>query len=167
MKKALQICLLLLVAAAIVVFLYQRYFPNEEKRILKMLARLAETASVSENAGTIATLAATDRLRNFFTSDVEVTVEIPGEGSYTASGRQEILSAAMTARNAYHDLKIQFVDIFPALSSDKQTATASLTARVNLRGDKDFVVQELKIQLRKEDDEWRISKVETVRTLKQ
>ena len=129
--------------------------------------KLAETATVPDNSGTVGDLATADRLRDYFTADVEVAVEAPGEGEFHAVGRPEIIEAALAARKMFRGLKVQFLDINVTLGPDKQTATAELTARVTLKGEKDFFVQELTLKLRQEDHQWRIAKAETVRTLKQ
>ncbi len=166
MKNKVQTIVLLLFAAGIVFFLYQRWFPNEEKRLRTMLFKLAETATVPEKSGTVGDLATAERLRDYFTADVVVAVEAPGEGEFHAVGRPEIVEAALTARKMFRGLKVQFLDINVTLGPDKQTATAELTARVTLKGEKDFFVQELKLQLKQEDRQWHIAKAETVRTLK-
>ena len=166
MKQKLQTLALLLVAAGLVFFLYRHWFPNEEKRVRQTLLKLAEAASTPDRSGTLASLAAADRLRDYFTAEVEVSVEAPGEGEFHAVGRAEILQAALAARNTFKGLKVQFLDINVALAPDRQSATAELTARVTLKGEADFFVQELKLQLKQEDRHWRVAKAETVRTLK-
>lgn len=166
MKQKLQTFALLLVAAGIVFFLYQRWFPNEEKRVRETLLKLADAASTPDSSGTLASLAAADRLRDFFTAEAELKVEAPGEGEFHAVGRADILQAALGARNRYPGLKVQFLDINVTVGVDNQTATAELTARVTLKGEKDFQVQELKLQLNQEDRHWRVARAETVRTLK-
>ncbi|MBI5384907.1 MAG: nuclear transport factor 2 family protein [Verrucomicrobia bacterium] len=167
MKNKIQTTLLLLVAAGILYFLYERYFPNEEKVIRQRLAKLAEVASVPDRPTVTGNLAAADRLRDFLSPDIEIEVDVPGEGRQTMQGRGEIVQAVVAARTQLKGLKVALFDIHVTLDPGQETATAELTLRATHSGDKDFFVQELKLKLRKEDRLWRVWRAETMKTLSQ
>jgi hypothetical protein len=165
-KKRLQTLLLVSVAATCVVVLYQRWFPNDEKLIRRRLDSLATLVSVPEHPTATGNLAAGDRLRDFLTADIELDIEVPGEGRHTVVGRQDILQTVVASRAGLGGLRVQFLDPQVALDPAQPTATADLTVRATQPGQGEFFVQELKLILRKEDRQWRICKVQTMRTLK-
>jgi hypothetical protein len=165
-KKRTQTILLALAAVLCLYFLYQHFFPNEPRLIQKRLAALADCVSVSENPSAVANLAAGERLRDFFTSDLQVEVDVPASGRVTLSGRAEIIEAALAMRAQLGGLKAQFLDVNVTVEAGGQTATAHLTARATRPGDPDFFVQEMKLRLRKDEGRWRVFRVETIRTLK-
>jgi hypothetical protein len=51
------------------------------------------------------------------------------------------------------------------VAPDKQSAVANLTAKGNVPGDKDLLVQEMKFKLKKVGRSWYIQRIETVKTL--
>lgn len=166
MKNKIQLIVLLFLAVLCLFFLYRHFFPNEEKRVRRRIDALAEAVSIPENPTTTATIAAGDRLRGFLTSDIEVEVDMPDGGRRTFSGRPDIIRAAMAAHASAQGFRVRFFDVNITLGPDAESAIAELTAQVVQKGEEDFTVQELKFTWRKEDNEWRLAKAETVRTLK-
>jgi hypothetical protein len=165
-KKKLQTSLLLLAAAGCLLLLYRHFFPNEEKRIRRMLGELAEVTSIPNRPTPTGNLAAVNRLRDFLATEVEVDVEVPGEHRHSFVGRQEIVQAALAARANLQGLKVELFDVTVTLDPGRETATVNLTVRVTQGSDRDFLVEELKLRLKQEDRQWRLTKAETVRTLK-
>jgi hypothetical protein len=164
-KKRIQLVLLLVVAAASLVVLYQRFFPNDEKLIRRRLDNLARIACVPEGPTPAGSLAAGDRLRDFLTSNVVLDLDLLGDGRHRLAGRQEIIQAAVAIRNSLGGLKVEFLDVQVALDAEHQNATVELTLRATQPGRRDIFAQEVKVHLMKEDQQWRIDKAETVRTL--
>jgi hypothetical protein len=62
-------------------------------------------------------------------------------------------------------LDVQFLDINLTVAPDKNTAEANLTLRAKTAGDRDQIVQEMKLLLNKLEGNWRIQRIETVKTL--
>jgi hypothetical protein len=157
--------LLLLVIAWLLLLGYWHFFPSEETRIRRRLEGLARAVSTSPNPSPLANLADANEVTGFFARDVEISVEVPGAGRHTFTGREEVIQAAVAARSNSRSVKIEFLDIMVRLQTDKQSAVADLTAKVTQAGERDFEVQELKFQMKKADGDWQIARVETVRTL--
>ncbi len=145
---------------------WQYLFPNEQKRILKTLDAVAKAASIPPNESAVQMGLAVDKLLRFATPDIEVDVEVPAEGRFTLSGREEVRDAALLAHKNLGELKVQFLDVTVALAPDKRTATAQLTVKATQPGSKEFLVQAVKLQLRKVERTWRISHAQTLRALK-
>lgn len=145
---------------------WRHFFPNEEHRIRRMLDGLAETVSIPAGESPVGTALALDKLLSCVTSTIEVDVDVPSEGKHTFSGRQEIRDAAMLAHQTLRGLKVQFLDVNVTLAAGKQTAAVELTVKATPPGAKEFFVEEMRLQLRKEDNQWRVSRAETVETLK-
>ncbi|MBI3853821.1 MAG: hypothetical protein HY298_26650 [Verrucomicrobia bacterium] len=144
---------------------YQKFFPSEEKRVRLLLADLAEVTSFPANEKPLSRLASANKLAGLFSTDAEINVQVPAEGGRSIHGRDEILQIALAVRSQISGLRVEFLDINVGLDAERQSATAELTAKVTQSGQRDFGVQELKIQLKKIDGTWRITHVDTVRTL--
>jgi hypothetical protein len=140
------------------------FFPSPESVIRKRLGQLAKAASFSSNEGLIAKAYNASLLGEFFTPDVEVTVDVPGT-QHTITGRGELMEAAVHARSAVSSLTVDFPDIAVQVSPDKASAVVNVTARGKVAGQRDTYIQELKMHLIKIKRDWLIDQVQTVKTL--
>ncbi len=166
MKTAFRF-VLLATLVALGIWLWCVCFPGPEKIIRKRLTELARTASFSSGESDLARLAAAQNLAGFFATNVEVNIDVPGRVQHTLMGRDEIKEAALGARSTLSGLKVQFPDINITVAPDKQSAVADLTVEVNIAGERDSIVQEVKFTFQQTDGEWLITRIETVRTLSQ
>jgi hypothetical protein len=139
-------------------------FPSPEKVIRKRLGELAKAASFSSQQGLLAKAWNASVLGEFFTPDVQVTVDVPG-AQHTLNGRDELLQAAVGARSAVSSLTIEFPDIKVVVAPDKNSAVVNLTAKGKVPGERDFYLQELRLRLTKIKRDWLIQQIETVKTL--
>jgi hypothetical protein len=157
---------IILLAALIAVgfWAWHVFFPNQERIIRKRLGELARTASFSSKEGLVAKAWNASLLAEFFTPDVQITVSIPGN-QHTVSGRDELMQAAVTARSMVSSLTVEFPDIKVTVAPDKSSAVVYLTAKGKVPGERDFFLQELRLQLTKVKRDWFINRVETVKTL--
>lgn len=158
---------LILTAALVAVgfWLWNAVFPKPEKIIRKRLARVAQLASFSSKQGNIAMLTTVSSLMEFFTTDVEIVVDAPDVGEWSETGRESLRNLALAARNKFDSLQVSFLDMNVVVAPDQQSATVDLTVRVSMPREKDFLVHEMKFTLRNSEGAWRISKIETVKTL--
>lgn len=140
------------------------FFPSPEKVIRKRLGELAKAASFSSQEGLLAKAWNASVLGEFFTPDVQVTVDVPGT-QHTLSGRDELLQAAVGARSAVSSLTIEFPDIKVIVAPDENSAVVNLTAKGKVPGQRDFYLQELRLRLTKIKRDWLIYQIETVKTL--
>jgi hypothetical protein len=140
------------------------FFPSPESVIRKRLGELAKVASFSSNEGLIAKAYNASLLGEFFTPEVQITVEVPGT-QHTISGRDELLQAAAGARSAVGSLTVEFPDINVVVAPDKNSAVVNLTARGKVPGQRDSYMQELKMRMIKIKRDWLIEQVQTVKTL--
>ncbi|PYI84825.1 MAG: hypothetical protein DME26_12595 [Verrucomicrobia bacterium] len=166
MKKLSRV---LIVAAAVVLgfFAYQKLFPSEETKIHRLLNHVAETVSFEPKEGNLSKLAAANKLGSYFSPEVEIAVQVPGGRLEEVQGKDEVVRLAMAARVTLTSAKVEFLDVTVAVDPSKLSAIADLTAKATIPNEKDFFVQELKIGLNKTNEEWRISRVETVRVFRQ
>jgi len=158
----------LVLLAALVAFgvwLWLVLFPGPEKAIRNRLAKLAHAVSFSKSQGSLARIASGESVSGFFSTNVEVTINLPGQEQHTFVGRAEITQAALAARGYATDLNVKFPDVNVTVAPDKQSATADLTVEATVSGEHDAIVQEMKFTLQRIDGQWLITRVETVRTL--
>jgi len=157
-----------ILVAAIVgvgVWLWGVFFPSPEHVIRKRLNELTQAVSFSSNEGSLAKAMNAERLTGFFSPDVEITVDVPGHSQQTLHGRDEVLQAGMAARALAGSLNVEFLDVNVTLAPDKMSAVVNLTAKGRAGSEKDLLVQELKLMMKKVKRDWLILQVETVKTL--
>ena len=160
----------LAVLAAVGVWLWTIFFPGPEKVIRKDLTKLAATVSFSKNDGNLtklASLAGTANLADFFSTNVDVNVDIPGHEQHAFAGRDEITQAALLARQETSSLSVKFPDINVTVAPGGQSAIADVTVEVTAAGETDTFIQELKVSFEKSGRHWLINKVETIRAISQ
>ena len=166
MKQWIVRAILLGTLAALGYWLWSVFFPNPEKVIRKQINEIAKLASFASNEGALAKLSNAQKLASYVAENVEIRVEFQRRSESVYSGRNEILQACVAARNMATGLSVDFPDIEIAVHPGKQSATAEVTLRAQLHGERDYIVQELKIDFIKTGGEWLISRAETVRTLR-
>jgi hypothetical protein len=141
-------------------------FPSPEQAIRKRLIEIARVASFSGNEGALTKLSKVQKLSTFCTSDVQITVEVPGRSAQSLNGREEVLQAAAGVRSVMGSLKVEFLDTTVTVQPGQPIAFAHLTLKCNVSGEPDFLVQELKLTFKKTNGDWLISRAETVKTLR-
>ena len=144
------------------VWLWTILFPSPEKIIRKQLAKLAQDASFSQDENNLLKMADAQKIADFFTGDVEVNIAIPGHSQETLEGRNEITTAALASRQEATALDVKFPDVNVTVAPDRNSAIADVTVDATVSGERDAIIQELKITFQKIDGHWLISKVETV-----
>jgi hypothetical protein len=143
---------------------WRTFFPSPESVIRKRLGELAKAGSFSDKEGPLAKAWNVSLLADFFTQDVQVSLEVP-TGRHTITGLDELLRAAAAARSAVASLTVTFPDIKVVVAPDKASAVVNLTAEGRVPGEKDFYLQELKMHMVKVKRTWLIKQIETVKTL--
>lgn len=164
MKVASRV-ILILILGMLGFWLYTVFFPNPEKVVLKRIASLAKAATVNSSDGNITRAAKVSSIISYFSTDAEIHVDGREVGNKTITGRDEIREIAAGGMANVSALEVQFDDATAHVAPDKQSAEVSCTARVSVKDNKDFGIQELKMELKKIDGDWLITKVETVKTL--
>jgi hypothetical protein len=164
MKNIFRLVLLAAVVA-LGVWLWLVLFPSPEKMIRKRLVQLAQDVSFSSNDGNLARLMGAQSVAGFFSTNIEVNIDVPGRVQHDFMGRDEITQAALASRSAVSGLHVKFPDVSVTLARDKQSATAEVTLVATVSGEGDAIVQELKFTFQKMDGQWLITRVETIRTL--
>jgi len=149
---------------AIGVWVWTLVFPSPERVIRKRLTELAKAATVSGNESQLAALLNSQKVAGFFTGDIEINLDVPGNSQQVLNGRDELAQQAMVLRSAVGSMRVEFYDIIVTVAPDKSTAEANLTLVARPAG-RDKIVLELKFRLNKAEGEWRIYRLETVKTL--
>jgi ketosteroid isomerase-like protein len=148
------------------VWAWHFFFPGPEQLIRKRLMAVARTASTSGAEGALAKASRAQGLSAYFTPDVEITIDLPGQYNQTINGVTELMQLAMAARSMGRSVKVELLDLSVAVAPDKASAEAHLTGQATISGEQTPQVQELKAHLKKVQRDWLIDRVETVRTLR-
>jgi ketosteroid isomerase-like protein len=148
------------------VWIYRILFPNDEKLIRQLLAEAAETAAVKPDENPLLKIAGASKLVAFFSPDAVLKLDVAGVDTRTLDDPDDLRQAVTAARASLQEAKFQLHEVLVNVGPDSQSATAQLVALAYLNGSADPLVQELKIQLKKIDRRWKISRVETVKSLR-
>lgn len=163
MKNVVRFVLVLAVAA-LGVWLWLVLFPSPEKVIARQFEKLAQAASVRPGEGFLPRMAGAQRVGGFFSTNVEINIDLPGLQQHDTMSRDDIVQKMMGA-NLAGGLKVKFPDINVTVDADKATAQADITVKARIPGEQDMMVQAMKFTLRKTGGKWLITRVQTVRTL--
>jgi hypothetical protein len=164
MKIFIRLVLLAAVVAA-GVWIWTILFPSPEKIIRQRLAEVARDVSFNANESPLATIGKAQKIATFFSTNVEVNLDVPEYHGHTFAGHDEITQAIAGAHATINNLKVEFPDVNVTVAADKQSAVADLTVKAQTDGDKNFIWQEMKFTFQKSGGDWLITRVETVRTL--
>jgi hypothetical protein len=154
---------LLLAVIGLGCWLWLTFFPSPEKIIAGRFAKLARAASVEPGEGAVRRMLDAQSVAGFFTTNVEINIDVPGNRQQRSLGRDEIAQALLSLRLP-RGLIVKFPDVYVTVGADQETAQADVTVDARAPGEQDLLVQELKVTLRKIDGKWLITKVQTVRT---
>jgi hypothetical protein len=157
--------LLLAVAVALGAWSWRALHPSPERLIRRQLQGVARAASFGPDQGVLGKMAGAGSLADFFATNVEVQIDVPGHHGHRLAGREEIQQAALASRASARALTVTFPDITVIVNADQESAVADLTLQARVGGEQDMIVQEMKATLHKINSQWLITKVETVRTL--
>jgi hypothetical protein len=164
MKIVWQLILLAALAAA-GIWLWTILFPGPEKIIRNRLAQAASEVSFKSDENPLVIAARAERFVAFFSTNVEVNIDLPEHGQHSMAGREEIMQAAAGAHGMVSSLTVEFPDMNITIGPDKLSAVADVSMKVQSAGEKEVFVQEIKFTLQKTGGDWLITRVETVRTL--
>jgi len=164
LKKVLKIISIVAVLA-LSVWIYRILFPSDEKLIRKLLAEVVQTAEVKPNENPLFKIAGANKLVGFFTPDAVLKMEVAGVDTRTLDTPDDLKQAIAAARASLQEAKFQLHEVQVNVDPDSQSATAQFVVAAYLNGSGDPMVQELKMQVKKIDRYWKISRVETVKTL--
>ena len=72
----------------------------------------------------------------------------------------------MASRTVANGIQAEFVGINVMLDPDQAGAAADLTLKARIGGQSELIVQQLKFTFKKMDDDWLITRIETVKALR-
>jgi hypothetical protein len=160
MSRRLQAGLLaVLILAAAGLWMWRYAAPADEREIKRRLHDFADEFNVASTDG-LATIARAARLGQFFTEDIVVEL---GPGSPPIHGRDTLIGMGTVAFVLeLNDLGVTMVDPTRA----NVALTAVIRRRVIGSGEQSLDAREFSAELRKNDREWRVSRVAAVETLR-
>ena len=158
--------LLLMVVAGVGLWVGFKFFPGDETVMRRNLGKLAKVASFSPNEAPLTRLGNAKELANFFSRDVRIDLNIRGWHDQSIEGREQLFELGMGARSAGPGAKVELLDPVIDFPGSRDAATVGVTLKVQVSGEPDLIVQELRLTMKKLSGEWLIQRVETVRTLR-
>ena len=164
MKRIVSILAVVLLAA-LGFWLCRELFPSDESRLRGLLADVAKAASLKGNENPLVRLAGANKLAGFFSEDAVVHIDASGLEGKQIQGREELRQTVAAARASLQSAEVQFPDAQLEIAPNRESATAEVTATADINGEKNTVVQELKVLFKKIDGQWKITQVDTVHTL--
>ena len=137
-------------------------FPNPRTVVWHRLEKLAQIASFPPNEGQIPKLAAVQKMGGYFSDQVVVNVQMTGEESHEFYNREELVQAIQAGRMSVNSVTVKFKDPNIEVTHGNQEAIIGVMLTADINGEKNSVVEDLKIEMKKIDGDWLITHVETV-----
>lgn len=154
------------VTLAVVVVAWLMFPKSEEHRIRQRLHELTEVISSTQHQRGTSRLVHVTGLREFFTGDVTVHI---GDGIPRVKNRDTLLQMAHVALHHEPALTVAFTDL--SVTHDRGTPYARVNATVVVTGvhsqqAKSVDAREVKMDMVKNEGEWRIQAVRPVQVMK-
>ena len=156
---------LLVALCALGFWLWTVLFPSPEKIVLNKISNLAATASFGAGTGNIQRAGKASNVTSFFAPEAQIVLGATSMGPRTLNGRDEIRTTALAGFASLPSLQVKFIDVTAKVGTDQQSAEVSCTAEAHTGDSKDFGVQEMRFQFQKIENDWLITRAETVKTL--
>ncbi len=163
--KRIVLVVALVSCALLGTWLFQVLFPGDERLIRRLIAQVAETASIKPNEHPLVKLSAANKLGNCFSDHAVISYDAAGWDSRTINGREELVQIAVAARANLQDANIRLLDVYLQIDPGKQSASANVVASATINGGKEPLIQEFRITLKKFDGDWLITRADSVKTL--
>jgi ketosteroid isomerase-like protein len=154
------------VAATLCLTLVACWSRDERAVIRQRLDAFAEAVNKGGGSGLAGAATHAIGLANFFTEDVVITL---GDGSAPIRGRDMLRSMAIRLQPRTSEYTLDFEDVNVQMGSDGESAEVDLTAEFIRRepgARQSMDAREFKLQMRRDDGEWKIASVEAIQTLK-
>jgi hypothetical protein len=161
MKLAVRL-LILAGLAALGYWGWRAAFPDPRKVVWHRLEQLAQITSFPPNEGQIAKLANVQKLAGYFADQVTVNVEVQGVEKAEFSNREDLIQAMQTGRMAAGSVKAKFLGPKIEMTPGDQEAIVGVALTVDINGEQNTVVVDLKIGMKKIGGDWLITRVESV-----
>jgi hypothetical protein len=166
MTKTVFRLLLLVVLVFLGIWFWGKLFPDPKKAIRQRLTKLAALCSYEGKEGNISRIAAVERIGGYFADKVELSVSVPGYETHSSESRDELRQMILAARNSIPSLQAGLVDLAIDLGESKESATAEFTLDATVNGEKHAILEAFRLDLKKVDGDWVISRVQNLKTLK-
>lgn len=146
-------------------WLHHALFPGDVDRIRRLLREAAKTAAVEAGETSFARMVRANKLAYFFTPDVVINLEGVRADLVNIEGRDQLLEVILSARANLRQLRLELLGISVEVNPGATNAEAYTTAIAEVDGEKDAILQELRIALRKTGRQWLMAGVNTIHTL--
>lgn len=145
---------------------YRVLGPGDEAKIRKLFQQLASLSSIERPMSALELASRADQAAEHFTSQTEVALSLPTGFNHNVKGRSEIRASVAAMGTKLKPGSVEFVDLKIDLGSDRKTATAYSTVKVETSADGGWQeIIELRFELVKAEGRWQIERTETVETL--
>ncbi|MEK7208910.1 MAG: hypothetical protein AAB677_01475 [Patescibacteria group bacterium] len=164
-KKVWWVILSITVIAVSVLY----FSPSDKRQIKTRLIDLTEDLSFSaKNSGQIATALWADKIADYFSEVVAITLEEVNGQTWSLDKRENLKQTLLAARPRLGSLKVSMNDLVVSVeSSITSRAIATLTAQWQEKGfDSSLWAREVIFELVKHDRQWFVVKVESVSVIK-
>jgi hypothetical protein len=155
------------VAAILCLTLTACWWSRDERAVIRQrLDTFADAVNKGGGSGLAGAATHAIGLAEFFSNDVVITL---GGGSAPIQGRDMLISMATRLQPRTSEYTVDFEDVNVVLGSDGESADVDLTAKFIRRAPgarQSMDAREFKLQMRRDDGEWKIASVEAIQTLR-
>lgn len=174
MKRRALILALVVLAAGSTLAWRQLADPHarEVRRIQARVAALANALSFSEKDPPFVRLGYAGKVTQFFDDPISLDVSLGQYVAHETLHRSRLPEGLAGMRLNYRGLEVEFIDIVvdlppAALAPDnpRPNATVHLTSKIQFVGDRDYWVQEFRLDLQRVEGQWLVRGVTTLKTM--
>ncbi|MBM3846854.1 MAG: nuclear transport factor 2 family protein [Verrucomicrobia bacterium] len=135
--------------------------------LTRQLRRIETMGSHQSGEGQIPRQARAANLRELFTPDTSLLIRIPDHGERKLSNREELMDVVRQVKAGVDAMRLEFLDPKVTVFADRRVAEARTTLRATIgeNANSQQLFVELKVQWRREDGNWAIEGIETIRTV--
>lgn len=149
-----------------IVWLVNISLPTEEDRIHNRIGGLLRVLDTMPGDSTLKRVAQVERVIDYFTPDV--VVRLQGSTALEDSvGRDALMEAVRATIMGANRLRIERYDTRTKVAPNQVEGTVTMTVFGYFNDRQNPNVQLVRLAMRKQEGEWRISKVETVQPIEQ
>ncbi len=140
-------------------------FPSDEVRIGKLLSRLERASNVAAGESQLSRVARIQLFEELFAPQCEVAVDTYDYGKLHFAGRDELLQAASAAVLLQQAVTVKFPQTGIRVAQYRTNAVVEIASTVHTSQRSGGTLLLLKLLLDKDKGSWRITRVESIRSL--
>ena len=139
------------------------FFPSEETKVRRVLARLEQRSNLDPKSGSLSRIARANQLADLFDANCVIVIDGLDAGSVTLTGRADLLERALAASGAGVSVGVQFSQTAVRIQEGGTKAVAEVAALIKAGSRQSASLALFQLQLEQHPEGWIINRLETIK----